>query len=438
MNVAEMALGRKRGFKQYAWFTLLGFSLMYGFVYNGRFNMEWALPMMVKELGWSKREVGFIASLVYWGYSVGNFINGRLGEIFGCKRFILVGILLTTMTNWIVSFSTSIFTIALLWGANGYFQSMIWAPGMGLISRWWPNDRRGFAAGFAHGFSGIAHIILWLSILLTRWMVPSWGWKGFFRIPVTLLLMMVPFYWMMSKEKPGDVGLTEYEEKDREIRRKEESYRLIRIQKSKLFPYRCLFSQWRFCIWCLISALASVARYGLLTWIPLYYAEQMQLHMKTGAFHTLILPTGMAMGTFLVPWATDKFFGKNRAPGVIVCGALSALLVFIFPSMTTRITVAMSIFWAGFFVYGINGVLWPYAMDAGTRVFACTAAGILDWAAYMGAAVQAVVFGLILDKTGKWAYVFVSIAILCVLIVILGIVVTEQKERNEEGEFHRA
>ncbi|WZL73919.1 MFS transporter [Clostridiaceae bacterium 35-E11] len=431
MEEVKIVLTQKQTFKKYAWFTLLGFSLMYGFVYNGRFNMEWALPQMMKELDWSKSEIGWITSLIYCGYSVGNFVNGRLGEIYGCKRFILAGVLLTIMTNWIVSFSTSIVIIAALWGANGYFQSMIWAPGMSLISKWWPSHQRGFAAGFAHGFSGMAHIILWLSILLTEWIAPSWGWKGIFRIPVTLLLLMASFYWMMSKEQPGDVYLDAYEEQDGEIRQKEKDYYRLVLQKGKLFPYRCLFSQWRFCIWCLISALASIARYGLLTWIPLYYAEQMQLHIRTGIFHVLILPTGMTMGTFLVPWATDKFFGKNRAPAVIICGALSALLVFIFPSMTTSITVAVSIFWAGFFVYGINGVLWPYAIDVGTRAFAGTAAGILDWSAYMGAAVQAMVFGSILDKTEKWAYVFVSIAILCVLIVILGIIVTEHKEENE-------
>ncbi len=436
MDGDKTSLGQKKTFEKYALLTLLGFSLMYGFVYNGRLNMEWALPTMVNELGGTKEGIGWMVSLVYWGYGIGNFINGRLGEIFGCKKFILAGILLTVMANWMISFSTSIFVIAILWGINGYFQSMIWAPGMSLIARWWPNNRRGFAAGFAHGFSGIAHIILWLSILLTGWIAPSWGWRGLFRIPVTLLLIMAPLYWIISKEKPGDIGLLEYEEEDEEIRKKEAEYRNIKNQKSKLFPYRSLFSQWRFCVWCLISALASVARYGLLTWIPLYYADQMQLHIKTGIFHTLVLPIGMAMGTFLVPWITDKHFGKNRAPAVIVCGGLSALLVFILPSMTTSITVAMSIFWAGFFVYGINGVLWPYAMDVGTRVFAGTAAGILDWAAYMGAAVQAMIFGFILDKTGEWGYVFISIAIICILIVVLGIAVTEQNKTKEET-FYR-
>jgi sugar phosphate permease len=71
------------------------------------------------------------------------------------------------------------------------------------------------------------------------------------------------------------------------------------------------------------------------------------------------------------------------------------------------------LFMAGFFIYAINGVVWAYATDIGGRVFSGTAAGILDWAAYMGAAVQAIIFGAILD-TGAWNILFIAVGGLCV------------------------
>lgn len=413
-------------FKKYAWFTLLGFSFMYAFVYNGRFNMELALPFMGEELNLSKIQVSIITSTLYWSYAFGNFINGRFSEIVGCKRFIMAGILLTVMTNWLVSLCNSFIMITILWGANGFFQSMIWAPGISLIARWWSSGKRGFAAGLAHGFSGLAHIILWVSILITGRVFPKWGWRGFFIIPVSLLFIMSFVYWFMSKEKPSDIGLEDYNEKNEDVLKREESYKKLNVINGKFFGYICLFKQWRFCIWCFISALASISRYGLLTWIPFYYAEKMHININTGIFSTLVLPIGMALGTFVVPWVTDRYFSENRAIAVIICGAMSALMVFIFPSMTTTTTATIAIFWAGFFVYGINGVIWSYAMDVGTRVFAATAAGILDWAAYMGAAVQATFFGYMLHITNNWAYVFATIASLCILIIVLGIIVNQQ------------
>ncbi|MCT4620428.1 MAG: MFS transporter [Marinisporobacter sp.] len=418
--------------KKYAWFTLMGFSLMYAFVYNGRFNMELALPLMSKELNLTKGDMEILTVILYWTYAIGNFVNGRLGEIFGCKRFIMAGVLLTILTNWFVSMSTSIKIIIILWGMNGFFQSMIWAPGISLIAQWWSSEKRGFAAGFAHGFSGMGHIILWLSTMATTCMFPQYGWRGFFVIPVISLWIMSFVYWMMSKEK--SIAMNLWDEEDEKSRKKEEAYKIISLKENKIVPYKCLLKQWQFCIWCVISALASIARYGLLTWIPLYYAQKVHMPIKTGIFSTLVLPMGMALGTFIVPWTTDRIFSRNRAEAIIICGAMSALMVFIFPSMMTSTTAIITIFWSGFFLYGINGVIWAYSIDVGTRVFAGTAAGILDWAAYMGAAVEAMLFRYILNNTNSWAYVFAAIAMMCMLMVILGIIVMKQDHLEYEEE----
>ena len=79
------------------------------------------------------------------------------------------------------------------------------------------------------------------------------------------------------------------------------------------------------------------------------------------------------------------------------------------------------LFFAGFFIYAINGTVWAYAADVGGRVFASTASGILDFAAYMGAAIQAAVYGYILGD-GNWNAVFISVAVFCVLIAIVSFV----------------
>ncbi|QZY56087.1 MFS transporter [Crassaminicella profunda] len=427
MKNTKVVQGESLKFKRYAWFTLVGFSFMYAFVYNGRFNMELALPLMDKELHMTKTEIEILTAILYWTYAFGNFVNGRLGEIFGCKRFIMAGVILTVLTNWIVSMSTSIRIIIILWGLNGFFQSMIWAPGISLIAQWWPSEKRGFATGFAHGFSGMAHIILWFSTMVTMGIFPQYGWRGFFVIPVIFLFIMSFVYWFMSKEKPRAMNLCDDEGEDEICLERERVYKKLDLKEGKMFPYKCLFTQWQFCVWCVISALASITRYGLLTWIPLYYTKKMHMPIKTGIFSTLVLPMGMALGTFIVPWATDRIWGRNRAIAIIICGALSALMVFIFPSMMTSTTAIITIFWSGFFLYGINGVIWAYSIDVGTRVFAGTAAGILDWAAYMGAAVQAMFFGYILQRTDSWAYVFAAIAMMCILMVILGIITIRQK-----------
>jgi sugar phosphate permease len=125
----------------------------------------------------------------------------------------------------------------------------------------------------------------------------------------------------------------------------------------------------------------------------------------------------MALGTLIVPWLTDKYCSTNRLPAVLICALAAGATVFLFPHLTDSLIVATVLFMAGFFIYAINGVVWAYATDIGGRVFSGTAAGILDWAAYMGAAVQAIIFGALLD-TGNWSTLFIGVGGMCVMIAV--------------------
>ena len=83
--------------------------------------------------------------------------------------------------------------------------------------------------------------------------------------------------------------------------------------------------------------------------------------------------------------------------------------------------IQLMLFIAGFCIYAINGTAWAYATDIGGRVFSATSSGVLNFFAYMGAAAQAIVYGLLVETIG-WNSVFASLAVLCALMAILGVV----------------
>ena len=84
-------------------------------------------------------------------------------------------------------------------------------------------------------------------------------------------------------------------------------------------------------------------------------------------------------------------------------------------------------FLVGFFS-SVNGIVWAFAGDIGTRAFAGTATGLLDWAAYMGAAMQTILFGSV---TGiSWSAMFIMIAGLYVLLVVLALAARNMKVRG--------
>ena len=211
---------------------------------------------------------------------------------------------MSTIMNILISFQNSILIISILWGLNGYFQSMVWANGIGVLNKWWTEEKRGFATGVATAFSGLAQVVTYLSVSLCIEIVPELGWRAGFRFPmIPILFMLVPFLFLF-KEKPEDVGLKPIiEEKNKQTE-----------NKSLILPYKKLFAKPKMLIFCLISSIAGIGRYGLLTWIPTYFMESMGLSIKDGIFSSILLPIGQAIAMFVFPFLTDKLFKGKREP----------------------------------------------------------------------------------------------------------------------------
>ena len=66
----------------------------------------------------------------------------------------------------------------------------------------------------------------------------------------------------------------------------------------------------------------------------------------------------------------------------------------------------------------VTGVIWAVAGDMGGRAFSSTIVGVLDWAVYMGAAIQASIFGWMKDTFG-WPAVFITIGCLYIIMLVL-------------------
>lgn len=172
-------------FKKHGWLMLISFGLTYLFFYNGRQNINLVMTQMAAGLGSTTAALDVVSSALFWCYAFGQLINGRLGALFGYKRFMMIGIIASAIINVVISFQSSITVIAILWGMNVFFQSTVWANGLGVLNKWWPKEKRGFASGLTTAFSGMAQVVTYLTILLCMDWNPNWGWRVpclFFRL----------------------------------------------------------------------------------------------------------------------------------------------------------------------------------------------------------------------------------------------------------------
>lgn len=422
-------------FKKYAWLYLLMFSLLYCFLYCTRLNIDSATPYLV-DAGWSESTIGILTGTLFWTYGIGQLVNGRLSEMVGPSKFIIAAVTLSAGANFLIATQdvNSTLILAVIWGANGYFQSMGWTPGLAALTKWWPGKSRGFATGFLNAFSGFGQVAAYLAVLCAYTWFPQMGWKAGFVVPACFPLVVLIIYLLCVKTSPGQVGLKDYEEEDAVKTAEEERMQEIVANNGVLYPYKYILSNKKFLIWIVIAFGTGLARYGLSTWIPLYFKQQ-GLSAAASVASSVILPIGMGVGTLVVPWLTDKFCAKDRLPAAIISaliGAVTTVVIFLLDAtrVSHLILVEILLFVSGFCIYAINGIVFTYATDIGGRIFSGTCSGVLNFSAYLGAAVQSVVYGFILNN-GGWEIVFASIAVFNVLIAVLGIVGSDKKKATK-------
>ena len=314
--------------------------------------------------------------------------------------------------------------IAVLWGLNGFFQSMLWSNGLGVINKWWPKNKRGFTTGLATFFSGMAQVITYLTILLCLELNPEWGWRSAFRFPMIPMVVMIIALIFFFKDSPEKAGFEALENEDKS----DENIVENNTFKGFLKPYKILFTEPKVILFCLISAIAGIGRYGLLTWVPTYFMEELGLSIKDGIFSSILLPFGQACAMFIFPIITDKLLKGKREPMLIIAALITFAGMIVFPFIQGQTIASIMLFVLGVFSM-VTGVIWTIAGDIGGKAFSSTVVGVFDWAVYMGAALQASLFGFVKNAFG-WSAIFIIIGALYVIMLILTLIARKIKTKR--------
>lgn len=402
------------------WRIVIASSIWYSFYYLGRLNWGICMPWIIKDLQITKMQAGMVATGLLWAYAVSTFLSGRFGEIFGNRLMQQFGGFGTTILNIFTALQSSFTGIFATFTVNGFVQGLVYAPTNMLITQWYPKSRRGFATGIYATSMGISSLVAWA---ITGYTVANYGWRAAFIWP--LLIFTLPStigLYFSVRNKPTDVGFPEYKETMKDsISAKAETLKDEEIKG--LRAWLLLFKNWKFIFLCIASFSVYIGRFGLLTWVPLFYAETAGIKLKAVPIMTFALPLGMMFGPAIAGWISDTFFKAKRFQMIctffIGCIIVLCAMAFI-PIKVMGIPMAIFLqILAGFFVLGINGVLFTAACDFGGRKMAGTAVGTINLFNYFGAGVQGVLIGSILTLTGSWTIVFGVIAGLMVVGTIL-------------------
>ncbi|MCH5719372.1 MFS transporter [Niabella hibiscisoli] len=372
--------------------------------YTGRHNFGWAAKSLIAELGISYAQLGWISFSMLMGYAIGQLINGNLADYFSSRKMILAGGLLSVAANIAISFSHTYTMILLLWCLNGYFQSLAWAPGTRIISNWWRREERGKAFGLYTMAAGLSSVVTFLlSILIVQ---QDAEWPSLFRIPVLFLLGAVLIFFFLTADKPSDRGFANL-------------YQESTIGHSSNWKerYRVVFGNRRFMMASLAMGFESMARYGLIVWVPVHYLGNNWKENPHYLWATLLMPIGMSLGALTFGSISDKLLKGNSVAAIrmgMLISAVLALLIFSL-SVENLIVSGSLMFLAGFFVYGLQSNFWPMSPEILGEKYVATGVGVMNTAAYIFAALGEPLLGFIIDLTGNTSYVFLAITVICLL-----------------------
>ena len=349
------------------------------------------------------KQLGYVGSALLIAYAVGKFVNGFVADYCNIKKFMATGLILSTLANFImgvlglasgvVAISTSLLFVvfAIMWGVNGWAQSMGAPPAIISLSRWFPLSRRGTFYGF---FSASHNLGEGFSFVFVGQVVALAGWQwGFFgsamagAIGVVIILLFL-------HDTPESKGLPAIE-----VLSHESKTAPAKGESTKEIQRQVLRSP---AVWVLAAASAFmyVSRYSLNSWGVLFLQEAKGFSMGDATFIISINALLGIFGTVLSGWLSDVLFKGSRKVPALISGVLLtvAYIMFIYGGDSYVINVVSMVLFGiaiGVLICFLGGLM---AVDIVPRKATGAALGIVGMASYAAAALQEVVSGYLINN----------------------------------------
>ena len=387
-NQTQLVQWQKRMFWM-MWITYAAF-------YLGRVNISVAMPGIAEEFGLTKTSLGGILSALFAMYAIGQFINGQLGDKLNSRLIITVGLLSSAILNIFMGLTGGITGLmVVIWGLNGYFQSMGWGPTVKAMANWFPSNIRGKISGRL----GTSYILGGaMSWLLAGTIIKYFNWRATFWIPALIMAGIAIHWYLRARNAPEEIGLPTVEEQEKGIARTE-------VQTDEHIGFRetlkiTLSNPY---IWFAAFGLfgLNIVRYGFMSWAPTYMFEEQGATISMAAYKAIAFPVAGGLGAILAGWASDKLFQNRRAPvafAMLIALAIFCYLFRIVPGDNWILSLIILMF-IGFFTFGphilIVGAL---PADLGSRKAASSVTGFIDAMGYAGASLTGVGTGYLIDN----------------------------------------
>ena len=383
----------KRGYRQRRISVFLSITFGYAVYYIIRQSFAVAKKPLLDAGVFNPAELGKIGSAFYFTYMIGKCLNGFLADRLNIKRFLALGLLVSSALLVTMGFCSSAFLFAVLWGMCGWFQTFGAAPCVVSLNQWFSHKERGTLYGIWFSAHSIGTYLAYLCIPL---IVGAYGWRLGFIGPGLVGVVGAIFIYLFMYDRPEVYGLPPsavYEGEQTVAEHQQKEKPVFKAQFAVMI---------RPAVWILglSSAACYVTRYAFESWGVTFLTEAKGYGLVQ-ANHTIGISqiSGIA-GAVTCGMISDRFFNHRRQVPCMLFGiffvASSAAFVYVPAGHPWMDYLSMVVF--GYTVYALVAYLGGLmAVDLCSKKATGAAMGMIGLFSYAGASLQEFVGGYLIN-----------------------------------------
>ena len=389
----------------------------YAGYYLVRANINVAKPYLISEMGFTKGDVGLLASALTIAYGLSKFLMGNVSDRSNPRYFLATGLIMSGLVNLAFGFLPGLLMMVIFWSLNGWFQGMGWPPCGRTMVHWFSDGERGTKMAIwnlAHNVGGmLAPIIASYSLTFAG------SWKSAFYVPAVLAIITGVIVLAFLRDTPQSVGLPPIEEYKNDYPSTAVEDRERELSGSEIF-FKYVLNNKFLWIFAAANVLVYIVRYGVLNWAPTYLTEVKGYTITNSAWQSSLYELAGIPGMLFSGWASDKLFHGRRSPVMVICMLLvvGAVMIYWFNPKGNYLIDSLALVAIGFLIYGPVMLIGVAACDLVPKKAVGTAAGLTGLFGYVGATAAELGIGNLVQHYG-WDTGFVVISAAALLSVFL-------------------
>jgi len=393
--------------------------LVYGFFYLNRLNLSPVIPLIISDLGISHARIGLIGASFYVFYTLVQLPVGYLSDLFGARKIIVAGGLISTFANMMFSFGGGLAHLISSQCLNGVGQGCGFSPIISIIDRHFPLSQRGRALGLVMTSTAVFSVAVFF---LSSYIGQTYGWRAVFWstsllfLPV-LLLFRVSITAVPSPEIPVGTDGVEFS-RFKTIKENTSSTLGRRVLSKNL----CFLGLGFFCL-CYIT-------YSNLIWLPSFLFESYDMTIVQAGLLAALYPLSGTISRPLGGYMSDVVF-KGKRKQTIMIGFIVILLSTVLLSRIEDFHINIYfIITIGFFDNLIGPLFFAWMLDLVPYNRSGSGAGVLQFLGHIGTVFAIYFSGIAVDVFHSYRPFFMILSVISGLGLVLVAFISESGEER--------